>query len=164
MSTNPYSPDYDPPVTGPLPGGPVGHGSDFGVHLYTLYNAGRIQFPVYGERWYDAAVGAARADDAIFTLNGDTGYPAALSTLESLRAELEQAMFVTAKRMYAVGEALVQIADEYVRTDDDAAREFDRLYPRDQDAYDHVPHASAPPTSDPTGPLPTLPDAYPRRT
>lgn len=129
MSNNPYSPDFDPGYTGPPSDGSVGTGSDFGVDLFSLYEAGRIGFPESAKIFSQLSVGVFGIESDLRTEGYDNaGYQVAVSQLLELRQELEDALDATSSTLERTGEALVSIAAEYAATDREASDKFAELY------------------------------------
>ncbi|MEO9323156.1 hypothetical protein ABFT23_06665 [Nocardioides sp. C4-1] len=117
-----YDPAYDP--HSPLPD--VGSGPVFGAHLAVLYRAGVQLLPSAAA----VLVGAARDLDAVAApisrLGHGSGSAAVRDVLTAL-ATAQDALVDTGRHTERAGEALVRIADGYVRTDAEARDRFDLL-------------------------------------
>lgn len=122
MGHDPQKPGYQPEYTGETDDGDVGSGSTFGADLYALYAAGRVHLPeaalVYEqmtEQLHGLQPLMARCAEAA-GLN--------LGSLLEDRDTLQFAFRKTSLHLAEAGDALVRIADDYVRTDEAAAEEF----------------------------------------
>lgn len=121
-ANDPTSPTYAPAFTGETDDGDVGSGQDFGTSLYLLYAAGRVHLP-------DTADAYARAASAIHDIEPllarvvdyTGGY---LDKLLQVRDDLQVGFYKTSTHLSEAAEALVVIADDYVRTDEEAADSF----------------------------------------
>lgn len=129
MSTDdPYSPDYDPPNSGPGPGvGDVGSGTEMGLDLGPLYKAGRLTMPTLASLYSKYTSACDDDTGPIGEQRGKVGYSggSAVYAIMDLHAELQLALRRTTYVVKDVGETLVQIADDYARTDEAAAAGFD---------------------------------------
>ncbi|MFV2018197.1 hypothetical protein [Micromonospora sp. LOL_023] len=129
VMSNPTEPGWRPEYTGDSSPGDVGAGKRLGAHLYYLYRAGRNELPevaaVYAQ--LTTQIHAVAGELATqFDRPGLGMEPAHLRLLE-LRDETHDVLRQTCLRMQEVGTALVEIADSYAATDEEAATEFSRL-------------------------------------
>jgi hypothetical protein len=142
VSDDPYSTDYHPPYSGPGKHGPVGHGSDFGVDLFELYEAGRIGFPTVAGQFYLWSTATTWYEDQIRTeAYANAGNPAPIATLLKLRQELEIALKATGRVLETTGETLTSLVDSYVRTDEKAEEEFNKLHRRHLTEFQGAPNS-----------------------
>ena len=119
---DPDSPDYHPEHTGEQQHGDVGSGADFGADLYRLHAAGRVHLPATASAY-------SGYTDSIHQVTPYLGRmieagASALQPLVGVREALHVAFVKTSENCEAAGEALVAIADDYVRTDEAAADAF----------------------------------------
>jgi len=130
---DPTAPGWRAEYTGTDPGD-VGSGEELGVHLYYLYRAGRNELPgvaaIYSEltRQVHDVAGSMRA---IFDLPG-WGMESSHLRLLELRDEAHDVLRQTCQRMAEAGVALVETADDYVSSDEEAAA-FNELLEKNAD-------------------------------
>src|SRR5690606_35672031 len=143
---DPYDPDYRPEYRGPDETlGDVGSGSRFGVDLYHLYYAGRQRLPHIADLYATMTEQVHRTQSysrAEFTRPNGGLHPAHALWME-LRDELQEILRQSAINFWDTGVALVQTANDYARTDEEAARAF----------------ANTPEKSEGVFPIPELPPA-----
>jgi hypothetical protein len=123
MPEDPYDPDWRPSYTGPDESlGDVGSGPGFGADLYQLYYAGRVKLPEIAFRYYELTTGLHETQGtggaAFAKVSGRE--PAHLLWI-GLRDELQEIFRESSINFDDTGEALVDIANRYSRTDDEAA-------------------------------------------
>ena len=151
MGRDPQSPGYVPQYTG-APGN-YGHGTEMGADLYALYFAGQLKIPTTAGH-YSAAVTTLHWISGAFSgIAFDLGHPVVHRIVTAMR-DLEDAMRLSTKRLYAAGDGLVQIADTYAATDQGARDEFAELLRRPDNAplFQNPPGTHLPPEElDPTG-------------
>jgi hypothetical protein len=120
---DPYDPGWRPTYTGPNGNlGDVGSGPGFGADLYQLYYAGRVKLPDIAFRYYELTSGLHETQGtsiAAFAKVG--GREPAHQLWMDLRDELQDVLRTSSINFADTGEALVDIADRYSRTDDEAA-------------------------------------------
>lgn len=121
---DPYAPDYAPEHAGSPGVDDVGSGATFGADLYKLYYAGRVLMPDTARSYahLGISVNQMRSQISSLTING---IPELMPLLE-VQADLNVGFAKTSQHCEAAGSALVRIADEYVRTDEEAAENFER--------------------------------------
>ena len=143
---DPSSPDYNPQYTGESDDGDVGSGSDFGADLYFLYYAGRVSMPEAAAVWSQAST----------TIHGVAPYVARMAAtageldpLIGICETLQVGFVKTSDHLRQAAEAMVVIADDYVRTDEEAEENFNlwrnELAPLEE-------------RNDLDGPTPTIPE------
>jgi hypothetical protein len=122
---DPYSPDYSPTADGGSTEGDPGSGQTFGADLYHLYYAGRVSLP-------DTAASYAGIGNDVYTVRGqiqglvDAGI-FEVNRLLTVQQNLNDGFAKTAEHCEIAGQALVTMANDYARTDEDALQEFNRL-------------------------------------
>lgn len=145
---DPTEPGWRPEYTGDNSLGNVGAGRRLGAHLYYLYRAGRNELPDVASVYAGLTRqihGITSAMEAQFDRPGRGMEPAHLLLLE-LRNEAHDVLRQTCLRMREAGAVLVEIADSYAATDQEAAEEFSRLLGENADDYRTVPtRVSEPP-------------------
>lgn len=124
----------------------LGGGTRFGGDLYDLYAAGQVYLPDV------AGVYSAAASEIHYIQAQWSDISARLASFGAIKVgqELDRvfdALALNSKRLYDAGEALVVQADDFARTDDDAAGEFARLLRKNEAMF-----ASPPPRRDPPRP------------
>jgi hypothetical protein len=147
---DPYDPGWRPNHTGPDESvGDVGTGPGFGADLYQLYRAGRLLLPEIAMRYYELATALQDTQGtslAAFTAIGDRD-PAHRVWID-VRDELQEVFRTSSINFRDTGEALVEIADRYARTDSEAADRMADLLDQNDDQYQSepliVPDAPAP--------------------
>lgn len=168
-TNDPYSPDYAPEADGESALGDVGSGREFGADLYRLYFAGRVSLPDTATAYEEIAntVYNSRAPLSYVISQGFTELSRVLSAQEDLNFGLAR----TSQNCHRAGIALVAIANEFARTDDDAAQRFNEylsgiaLGPDEswqRDRLDEAPEPTEPNPHTPTNPPPSSepPTAY----
>jgi|GEM_PF-2239546 len=107
-------------------GSDLGSGTRFGADVYELYEAGRVAFPDLAELYSHAATELHHVHGLLrgiaSRLSGSGGWAVAAQAEQAYDAAR-----VTAHRLHRTGEALVELADDFRRTDDVAAQAFRRL-------------------------------------
>jgi hypothetical protein len=124
---NPNQPGYRPDSSTERQLGDVGDGTQFGIDLYELYILGRVHYPELAG-WYSDM--ATAADAVVGHLEGALDgalYRQAHQDIVNLHSELQFALYRGWEAYDATGPALVQIADDYLATDDDARATFNKL-------------------------------------
>lgn len=126
--SDPRAPGWRPEYTGDDSLGNVGRGTDFGADLYDLYRAGRNELPATARTYSEltsGVLGVAGHMRALFDAPG-RGPTAAHRKLLELRDELHDVLRLTSIRLMEVGTALVETANAYAATDEEATKEFTR--------------------------------------
>lgn len=157
MSRDPID-RYQPPAYDANDTRDVGTGSDFGADLWALYKAGRLHFPELAAFYSGVTTSAHDAKQRVDFLRVSTGGEYALTLVDNLRDLLQVELRRTALALVDTGEALVQIADDYAATDEEANARFRSLV-RDADNVILVPVVPAPPA--PNAPFETPYDPPP---
>ncbi|MFY1699928.1 hypothetical protein [Solwaraspora sp. WMMA2101] len=145
--TDPTQPGWRPDYTADDSLGDVGSGRELGAHLYYLYRAGRNELPAVAAVYAQLTSGIHGTAGALasqFDRPGLGMEPAHLRLLE-LRDETHDVLRQTCLRMQQVGTALVEIADAYAGTDQEAANEFSRLLDKYAEDFRDPPPAVPPP-------------------
>ncbi len=148
MGHDPYKPGYTPDGESSRDGlGDVGHGGQFGIDLYSLYRAGRVNFPDHAQRFSSLTYTMQASGAQISKVSGSVGNPAGLTKLKEIRETLHSAFYRTATILNEVGPALVTLADDYAATDGTARGSFNRLIqsPDEKGKYDDPPPYVSPP-------------------
>lgn len=126
------------------PGHDLGSGQRFGADVYELYEAGQVAFPdlaaAYGH-------GASELHYVTYLLNGIAG------RLDHVGAwgvahqadQLYDAFAATSRRLHLTGEALVQLAGDFRRTDETASETFRHLVAEHRDLLVSAPSWTRPP-------------------
>lgn len=151
MSNDPHSPDYVPRYTGAP--GDYGSGAELGADLYQLYYAGQLKIPTTAGQYAEAVTALHWASKTFADMAWDLPHPVG-QRIKDQMYDLEEAMRISTNRLYAAGDALVDIADTYAKTDEAASTEFGRLLndPTNSPMFDHPPATITPPNeSDPAG-------------
>lgn len=137
---DPYDVNWRPEYTGDDSLGVVGRGEGFGANLHALWRAGRLLLPYVAEGYADAVDELHRTQgvsEHLFSLPDPYdpsrvgGREPAHELLEELRDELQTALRESAINMRDTGTALVNIANDYAATDDQAAADFAALVEND---------------------------------
>lgn len=108
-------------------------GIDLGADLYLLWRAGRDNLPSVAAVFATANRAVAETDDGLdnaFRRSDHFGGGAqgpVFPQWTALRDELQLILANTAVNLEATGDALCLAATEYAKTDEAAAREFERL-------------------------------------
>lgn len=151
---DPYDPDWRPGYRGPDERlGDVGSGGQFGVDLYLLYYAGRERLPKISVQYSGMATELHQThafSRGEFTRPNGSFHPAHALWME-LRDELQEVLRESSITFWDTGEALVETANDYVRTDEEAAAAFIKW----QDDEEH--NRSFPITELPPAPAPPAP-------
>lgn len=98
----------------------------FAADLFSLFRAGKAYMPETANRFAESARAAHQLTpilDSLATTSGER----AMRQLSALRENVHFALNRTAMNMNATGEALVDTAKEYARSDDAVLAEFRRL-------------------------------------
>lgn len=133
-SPDPYSPDYVPDEHASRPNvDGAGAGAGFGADLYALYRAGSQYFPEKAAAYSEITRDLAHTETYVEQAVADTNHELAMWWLSQLHDELHQAMYETTRTLRDIGPALVQVADNYVATDDAARAEYERYLERNRD-------------------------------
>lgn len=151
---DPYDPDWRPSYTGPDEKlGDVGSGGQFGVDLYHLYYAGRERLPKISLQYADMTTELHQTQAfsrGEFTRPDGSFHPAHALWME-LRDELQEILRETSVTFWATGEALVETANDYARTDEEASAAFAKWL--DDDEHRQVfPITALPPQPAPPAP------------
>lgn len=142
---NPHHPDWIPGYTGDTSLGNVGTGREFGADLYQLYRAGRLMLPEVAGLYADLTTEVHRVSGAARHLFEVDGYvEPAHSLLMHLRGDLQDALRVTSVNIGETGRALVEIAAQFVATDQEAAEAFTKLLEGDREEYRASPSLPVP--------------------
>lgn len=163
---DPYDPDYRPEYRGPDETlGDVGSGSRFGVDLYHLYYAGRQRLPHIADLYATMTEQVHRTQSysrAEFTRPNGGLHPAHALWME-LRDELQEILRQSAINFWDTGVALVQTANDYARTDEEAARAFANTLEKSEGVFPitELPPAPNPPAPGDHRPLPPPPGEEP---
>lgn len=163
---DPYDPDYRPEYRGPDETlGDVGSGSRFGVDLYHLYYAGRQRLPHIADLYATMTEQVHRTQSysrAEFTRPNGGLHPAHALWME-LRDELQEILRQSAINFWDTGVALVQTANDYARTDEEAARAFASTLEKSEGVFPitELPPAPNPPAPGDHRPLPPPPGEEP---
>jgi len=163
---DPYDPDYRPEYRGPDETlGDVGSGSRFGVDLYHLYYAGRQRLPHIADLYATMTEQVHRTQSysrAEFTRPNGGLHPAHALWME-LRDELQEILRQSAINFWDTGVALVQTANDYARTDEEAARAFANTLEKSEGVFPitELPPAPNPPAPGDHRPLPPRPGEEP---
>jgi len=126
MSRDPID-RYQPPAYDPDDGRDVGTGSDFGADLWALYKAGRLHFPELAAFYSGVTTSTHDVKQRVDFLRASTGGEYALTLVDNLRDLLQVELRQTTLALIDTGEALVQIADDYAATDEEASARFRSL-------------------------------------
>jgi hypothetical protein len=126
MSRDPID-RYRPPTYDPNDARDVGTGSDFGADLWALYKAGRLHFPELAAFYSGVTTSAHDVRQRVDFLRASTGGEYALTLVDNLRDLLQVELRQTTLALIDTGESLVQIADDYAATDEEANARFRRL-------------------------------------
>lgn len=118
---------YQPPAHDPNDDRRVGHGTDFGVELFELLRAGRTSLPTYAVLYSDLTTVTHDLGPRIDFLRQSVGGEYALSLVDGLRQELQVCLRIHSLALQDAGEALVQIADDFAATDQQANDTFRSL-------------------------------------
>jgi len=150
LGHDPYKPGYTPDGESSRDGlGDVGHGNQFGIDLYSLYRAGRVNFPEHAQRFSSLTYSMQSSGYQITKVADSVGNPAGLTKLAEIRETLHAAFYRTATILNEVGPALVTLADDYAATDDTARGSFSRLIrsPDEKGKYADPPPYVSPPVN-----------------
>ncbi|UUZ60857.1 hypothetical protein [Nocardioides sp. B-3] len=134
---DPESPNYFPSSDGGRDVGDVGSGDDFGADTYKLYLAGRVLIPTTANLYSENTNGIY---DLGTTAAGLASKHPALMSLSAIPERMHHALYRTSQSLHQTAEALVEIADDYVRTDEAARDEFlvylkdDRVLDKDENS------------------------------
>lgn len=162
MSDDPNSPGYQPTPSSGGRGAGAGSGAGFGADLHAMYDAGRVRLPEIAQTFSDAATTLFQAQPTFSGLSTRMKNPLAMTTLLGLLDDLQLSAYHSSQRSSAAGTALVEIADDYVRTDQDALAEFNGLMRLPENAADYgSPTPPAPTPPHPDDPHPTYGPAGP---
>ena len=145
--SDPFAPGWRPAYTGPDPKlGDVGSGPGFGADLYQLYKAGRSLLPSAADVFAELAraVHHTHGPSTALARNHWHGYRAHL-LWEQLRDDLQRALANASLILDEVGRRLVETADRYARTDQEAAAEMRRWLDRESHLYRSLPVPARPP-------------------
>lgn len=100
----------------------------FSVDPGDLWYCGRSAMPQIAEAFLEGnrSVAWSSGEDGVFTARGGIAGRSAgpMTVCFSVRDELQRIMGVTAQRVYAAGDAMVQTANRYVETDEEAKADF----------------------------------------
>jgi hypothetical protein len=150
--SDPYAPGWRPAYTGPNPAlGDVGSGRGFGADLYQLYKAGRSELPAAAQKFAELAgtVHWTHQFSAALARNNWHGYRAHL-LWEQLRDDLQRALANASLILDEAGRRLVETADRYSRTDEEAAVRMREL----------LDQQSEPSPTPPVPPRPPMPEDF----
>lgn len=157
------SPPYDPSDRRD-----VGTGKDFAADLLALYRAGRLHFPELAAFYSGVTTTTHDAAQRVRFLGASTGGEYALTLVDQLRELLQVELRRTTLALVETGEALVEIADDYSTTDQEANEHFRTLLEQKRNQID-VPFVPTPPgledpfstPYDPPPPPESTPDPLP---
>lgn len=107
-------------------------GTDLGANLFRLYLGGLTYVPEAANAYADSAVALHALTPAVESLATDLEHGVGATFTDIIRTA-HLALTRTAINLDRAGTALVQIADRYVRTDEAAREEFDRLCKQNRD-------------------------------
>jgi hypothetical protein len=161
-SHNPYADDYTPTYDGGGSSVDAGSGTGFGASLYGLYTAGRGNLPQIAQTYYDMTWTVHGNTHALESGATAAGHPAAMTKLLDLVTDLHLALARTSRSLRDTGQVLVQIAADYVATDQDAVDAFkdrQRVLGDGDEESDGRPAIPDPPR--PGDPLPTVEQGEP---
>lgn len=149
---------YDAPATtthSPGPSPDLGSGQRFGADVYELYEAGQVAFPELAAAYGQAA---SQLHYVTFLLQGIAGRLDHVGAwgVASQAEQVYDAAAATSRRLHLTGEALVQLADDFRRTDESAAEAFHHLVIEHRDLLSSAPAWLPPPRPD------DLPDFCPQ--
>ena len=129
----------------------LGSGSRFGADVYELYEAGHVAFPDLAELYSHAATELHHVHGLLTGIARRLGRSGGWAVADQAEQVCDAAR-VTAHRLHRTGEALVELADDFRRTDDGAAHAFRRLTREHRDLLSSAAAWSPPPGSgDPVG-------------
>lgn len=127
MSDDPNAPDYQPTHDPGSPSAGAGSGADFGADLHQLYDLGRVRLPQIAEVFAAASDALWATAPAVQGFAGRLGNPVGLATLLEIQTDLNHAAYQGSQRSSAGGRGIVAMVDDFVRTDEEALAEFERL-------------------------------------
>jgi hypothetical protein len=138
---SPDAPHWRPSYAGPDPAwGDVGSGRGFGADTYQLYKAGRLHLPAVAQQYHELTRLVHQTQGPSRRAFQVDGYVERAHLLwMELRDEMQEILRESCLTFEATGAALVRIADNYVRTDEEAARQMARLMEADRQLYEAEP-------------------------
>lgn len=145
--SDPFAPGWRPVYTGPdRELGDVGSSPGFGADLYQLYKAGRSLLPATAQVFTELAgtVHQTHGPSAALANHHWHGYRAHL-LWEQLRDDLQRALANASLVLDEVGRRLVETADRYARTDQEAAARMRRELDRQSEPFPTQPVSPRPP-------------------
>lgn len=108
----------------------MGNGRELGVDLHELWYAGRNLLPPVAEQFHVAhgALSSGSSSSPAFRSGGigTEGSWGAGSAIRELGDVLEEYVAQTYNNIYYVGQALMEQAEDYARTDDEARAVFEQ--------------------------------------
>jgi hypothetical protein len=158
--SNSNAPNWRPSYAGFEPEiGDVGSGTGFGADIYQLYKAGRLHLPEIAQQYHDLTQLVHRTQGPSARTFDVDGYVERAHRLwMELRDELQEILRESCLNFEDAGAALVRVADNYVRTDEQAQREMARLMDEEDHLYEAkrraVPTPPAPADYSPPTPRP----------
>lgn len=132
--SDPESPDYQPTYDGSTGGG-AGSGKDFGADLYYLYKAGRKYFPELAYDYSRASEDLNEGGNLTQVISKGAPYHRGYGKALDMMGMLQVALNRTCRTLDDTGEALIAIADTYVRTDEEALSAFNTYLEADRPDY-----------------------------
>ncbi|WP_143055175.1 hypothetical protein [Nocardioides luteus] len=137
----------DPSALPPSPqgrAGKFGHGKEFGADIFALFRAGRVKFPDLAAKYSGLTGSVHDFTQQIAFLGDSVGGEAAFRVMENLRNELHFGMRRTTEVLDISGRTLVQVAELFVETDEEAKAKFDELREQNLGADDFAHPAKVP--------------------
>lgn len=125
---DPYGRQYRPPLGGGREVGDVGSGEEFGGDIYRLYLSGRVFIPETANL-YSTNTNAVQNLGA--TVEGFVDADPAFAKLNRMVFTMHRALHRTTTSLHTTALTLVDIVDDYVRTDEAARDEFIERYKDD---------------------------------
>ena len=104
----------------------LGSGTRFGADVYELHEAGHVAFPDLAELYSHAATELHHVHGLLSGIASRLGRSGGWAVAAQAEQAYDAAR-VTAHRLHRTGEALVELADDFRRTDEGAGDAFRRL-------------------------------------
>ncbi|NYI99655.1 hypothetical protein HNR19_000354 [Nocardioides thalensis] len=124
----------------------------FGAKVYELAKVGGHWFPAIADRLADSVLSVHRATEWIRAVSGAAGDPPALREVLDHCSDLQAHLLRSMRPMAATGEALIDLANHFIATDEQARADYERLqrthpFPlRPTSTGDSLPRPGDPPT------------------
>jgi hypothetical protein len=152
--SDPHAPEYRPRYTGSEVHPDVEDSKEFGVQLYELYKAGRVHLPNLAAEYEQLARSLHGLEGTIDNLYLRE-YGPLPARLQQRAGDAHRILRSSCLIMADIGRALVETADAYVQTDDEAVGWFVGKLEQEPEEYQEWAHVPVPPKwGQPASPTP----------